>query len=66
VERSNPDLDAFMDGTVAKTTKRRRRVVRLTADQARRIAFPVLALLSKLDAPQRSQALAKAAQLNKS
>jgi hypothetical protein len=66
VDRSNPDLDNFMAGTAAKTTKRRRRRVRLTTDQARRMAFRVLALLSKFDAPQRAQVLAKAGQLNKS
>jgi len=64
-DRTNPDLDAVFDGVPAKPARRRRRRVRLTTDQARRMAFRVLALLSKLDSPQRAQVLTKAAQLNK-
>lgn len=64
--RDNPALDAFMAATTQPPPlpKRKRKAAALKRDAARRRAFKVLALLSDLDAPQRSQVLKVAMRLS--
>jgi hypothetical protein len=66
VNRTNPDLDDFMnDVPVAKTTKRRRGGKRMKKDIVKRYAFRVLAMLVKLDEAQRERVLEMAKELNR-
>jgi hypothetical protein len=65
-ERTNEDLDAFMAETEPGPPRRRRRkrVVKLSPDKARRRAFRLLALLSDLEAPHRERVLRIALELS--
>lgn len=67
IDRDNPDLDDFMADTEpgARKKRRKRRASVVKADDVRRRAFRVLAVLADLDAKTRDRILRKALALSK-
>lgn len=65
--RINEDLDSFMSDTQPSTRvrKKKRRPSAVKADEIRRKAFRVLALLADVDAKTRDRALRRAAALSR-